>query len=197
MAQTTLKGELEREIDREVEAILARARREGETLLADARLRREKLLSESRARLEQDLAARRRRAFSRAEMEGRNALLRLRRELVDRALAEAHRQAEAMAGERPERYAELLRSLLGAARRLLPPGPLRVRLGDGEGMLPARLQAEGAVEVSIEEGWLGLVAESADGTLRCDCSLETLLARLRSEREAEIEALLFEESNGG
>jgi hypothetical protein len=39
--------------------------------------------------------------------------------------------------------------------------------------------------------------ENAAGTVCCDYSLDVMLQRLRAEREADIEALLFEENHGG
>jgi vacuolar-type H+-ATPase subunit E/Vma4 len=42
----------------------------------------------------------------------------------------------------------------------------------------------------------GLVMENAAGTVCCDYSLDAMLHRLRAEREADIEALLFGENHG-
>lgn len=196
MSESPLREELDREIDREVEEVLARARRQAEALLSDARLQQKQRLEQAGERLRQDLADRRRRALSRAELEGRNRLLQLRRELIDRLMAAARERYLGLARERPERLAELFWSYYLDGRRQLPEGTLRVRIGREGESVRDRLAKEKGVEVVADERLHGLLMENAAGSIRCDYSLDAMLQRLRAEREADIESLLFEENHG-
>jgi vacuolar-type H+-ATPase subunit E/Vma4 len=191
-----LREELDREINREVEEVLARARRQAESLLADARLEQEQRLSQAGERLRQDLADRRRRALSRADLEGRNSLLQLKRELVDQVLAAVRERYLGLARERPERLGEHFWTYYLDGRRLLPEGPVRVRVGREGESVRDRLAREENVEVVNDERLHGLVMENSAGTICCDYSLDAMLQRLRAEREADIEALLFGENHG-
>jgi len=191
-----LREELDREINREVEEVLARARRQAESLQADARLEQEQRLTQAGERLRKELADRRRRALSRAELEGRNSLLQLRRDLVDQVMVAVRERYLILARERPERLAELFWSYYLDGRRQLPEGPLRVWVGREGEAVRDRLSREKNVEVVTDERLHGLVMQNAAGTIRCDYSLDAMLQRLRAEREADIEALLFEENHG-
>jgi V/A-type H+-transporting ATPase subunit E len=193
---TLLREELDREIDREVEEVLARARRKAESLLADARLEQERRLAQAGERLRQELADRRRRALSRADLEGRNSLLQLKRELVDQVLAAVRERYLGLARERPERLGELFWTYYLDGRRLLPEGPVRVRVGREGESVRDRLAGEENVEVAADERLHGLVMENLAGTICCDYSLDAMLQQLRAEREADIEALLFGENHG-
>jgi vacuolar-type H+-ATPase subunit E/Vma4 len=191
-----LREELDREINREVEEVLVRARQQAESLLADAHLEQEHRLAQAGERLRQELVDRRRRALSRAELEGRNSLLQLKRELLDQVLAALRERYLDLARERPERLGELLWTFYLDGRRLLPRGPVRVRVGREGGSVRDRLAKEENAEVVNDERLHGLVMENTAGTIRCDYSLDAMLQRLRAEREADIESLLFGESHG-
>jgi len=191
-----LREELDREIDREVEEVLARARRQAETLLGDARLEQKLRLAQAGERLRQELADRRRRALSRAELEGRNSLLKLKRELVDQVLTAVRERHLSLARDRPERLGELFWTYYLDGLRLLPEGPVRVRVGKEGASVSERVEREENVEVVKEDRMHGLVMENAAGTICCDYSLDAMLHRLRAEREADIEALLFGENHG-
>jgi len=196
MQETSFKDVLLQEIEAEVEQILATARNDAEALLADARRRRAGIESEALRRLEDELAVSRRRAAARAELAGRNALLRLKREATDRVFAEARKELVRMSSEEPDRYLELLAAIFRSCRRLLPPGPLRVRVGLGQEGLCERLGCADEVEMVVDSDLRGMVLETVDGRLHCDGSIEGLLRSLRQEREAEIEGLLFGDING-
>lgn len=191
-----LREELDREIDREVVEVLARARRQAESLLADARLEQAQRLAQAGERLRHELADRRRRALSRADLEGRNSLLQLKRELLDQVLAAMRERYLVLARERPKRLDELFWTYYLDGRRLLPEGPVRVRVGREGESVRDRLAREENVEVVNDERLHGLVMENAAGTVCCDYSLDAMLHRLRAEREADIEALLFGENHG-
>lgn len=187
---------MDREIDREVVEVLARARRQAESLLADARLEQAQRLAQAGERLRHELADRRRRALSRADLEGRNSLLQLKRELLDQVLAAMRERYLVLARERPKRLDELFWTYYLDGRRLLPEGPVRVRVGREGESVRDRLAREENVEVVNDERLHGLVMENAAGTVCCDYSLDAMLHRLRAEREADIEALLFGENHG-
>jgi vacuolar-type H+-ATPase subunit E/Vma4 len=191
MQESAFKDELLAEIEQEVEQVLAAGRRDAEALLADARRRREAMEREALRRLEEELAATRRRSLARAELEGRNALLRLKRAAVDGVFAAASKELARMATAEPERYLDLLEAIFRTCRRLLPAGPVRVRIGSGLQGLCARLGCSGDVEAVADADLQGIVLETADGRLHCDGSIEGLLKSLRQEREAEIEGRLF------
>lgn len=192
MQESSFKAELLDEIDLEVEQILTDARRDADALLADARRRRDAMEREALRRLEDELAVSRRRALARAELEGRYALLRLKREAIDRLFADARKELARMATEEPGRYLDLLEAIFRSCRRLLPPGPVRVRIGPGQEGLCERLDCKNEdIETVADPDLRGMILETADGRLHCDGSIEGLLKSLRQEREAEIEGLLF------
>jgi vacuolar-type H+-ATPase subunit E/Vma4 len=190
-----LKDELLREIDAEIEQTLARAREDAEAIVAEARRRRETAEREGLRRLEDELGVARRRALARAELDGRNALLRMKREETDRAFAAAREKLTRMEADDPDRYVALLERIFRSCRRLLPSGPVRVRIGRGKEALRERLAREEGVEAVSDPDLRGVILESADGHLHCDGSLEGLLGSLRQERAAEIEGILFGEGD--
>lgn len=197
MQEPTFKDELLHEIELEVEQILTDARHDADALLADARRRRETREREALRRLEEELVVSRRRALARAELEGRNALLRLKREAIDRLFADARKELARMATEEPGRYLDLLEAIFRSCRRLLPPGPVRVRIGPGQEGLCERLGCgDEGIETVADPDLRGMILETADGRLHCDGSIEGLLRSLRQEREAEIEGLLFGDDDG-
>jgi len=198
MQESSFKDELFQEIDQEVEQILATARHDADALMGEARRRREAMESEALRRLEEELSVTRRRALARAELEGRNALLRLKREAIDRVFAQARKELARMATEEPGRYLDLLEAIFHTCRRLLPPGPVRVRVGPGQEGLCERLGcADEDIETIADLDLRGMILETADGRLHCDGSIEGLLKSLRQEREAEIEGMLFGDGNEG
>jgi len=190
-----LKDELLREIDEEVEQSLARGRQDAEAIISEARRRRENREKEGLRRLEDELNASRRRAMARSELEGRNALLRLKRKETDRAFDVARERLARMESDDPDRYTALLERIFRSCRRMLPPGPFRARIGRGKETLRERLAGEEGVEVVFDPDLSGVVLESVDGRLHCDGSLEGLLGSLQQERAAEIEAILFGEGD--
>lgn len=190
-----LKDELLREIDAEVEQTLARAREDAEAIITEARRRRETREREGLGRLEDELNVSRRRALARAELDGRNALLRLKREETERAFAAAKEHLARMEADDPDRYLALLESIFRSCRRLLPPGPVRVRIGRGKEALRERLAREEGVEAVSDPDLRGIILESVDGRLHCDGSLEGLLSSLRQEKAAEIEGILCGEGD--
>jgi vacuolar-type H+-ATPase subunit E/Vma4 len=195
MQESSFKDVLLQEIEEEVEQVLTTARSDAEALLADARRRREVMEADALRRLEDELVVTRRRAVARAELAGRNALLRLKREAIDRVFAEARKELARMSTEDPDRYLDLLAAIFRSCRRLLPPGRVRVRVGLGQEGLCERLGCTDEVETVVDPDLHGMVLETEDGRLHCDGSLEGLLRSLRQEREAEIEGLLFGDGN--
>jgi len=191
MQETFLKEALLREIDAEVEQTLSDAWRDAEALVAEARRRSEATERETLRRLDEELELTRRRSLARADLEGRNALLRLKREETDRVFAAVRTELARMEAEDPERYLALLEAIFRTCRRLLPPGPVRLRAGRGKEALCERLGCENGIEAVFDPGLRGMVLETTDGRLHCDGSVESLLKSLRQEREAEIEAILF------
>lgn len=191
MQETFLKEALLREIDAEVEQTLSDARRDAEALVTEARQRSEAAELDTRQRLEEELAVARRRALARADLEGRNALLRLKREETDKVFAAVRKELARMEDEEPERYLALFEAIFRTCRRLLPPGPVRLRAGQGKEALCERLGCENGIEAVYDPDLRGMVLETVDGRLHCDGSVESLLKNLRQEREAEIEAILF------
>ncbi len=195
MQETFLKEALLREIDAEVEKTLSDAWRDAEALVAEARRRSEAAERDTLRRLDEELELTRRRALARADLEGRNDLLRLKREETDRAFVAVRTELARMEAEEPERYLALLEAIFRTCRRLLPPGPVRLRAGRGKEALCDRLGCENGIEAVFDPGLRGMVLETADGRLHCDGSVESLLKSLRQEREAEIEAILFEDAD--
>lgn len=191
-----LKNALSREIDQETETVLDRARQERERILEDARREADRRRRKARELLDRDLRIRRRRALARAQMEGRNALLDRKKREVNEVFEQARRRLLAMEKEEPERFGELLWNYFDLGRAQLPDEPLRVRLGPQSDVMEDRLRHREKVEVLLEDGLHGMILETADGRVRCDCRLETLLARLQEDREAEIEGILFGEEHG-
>jgi vacuolar-type H+-ATPase subunit E/Vma4 len=190
-----LKTALHQEIEREAENILESARGEGERLLEDARFRREKMIREAKIKLEKDLEIRCRRALSKSRLEGRNALLEVKRREVDRVFEEVRRKLLDLPDKDSEGYGKILSALFRAGRETLPEGPLRIRSGKTEAELLGRALKREDVEFVIEDGLAGIILETADGRVRCDDSLDPLLNRIRTEREAEIEKILFEDAD--
>jgi vacuolar-type H+-ATPase subunit E/Vma4 len=188
-----LRDELQREIDQEVEEVLARARRKGESLLAETVRQNEAAARTAAEELAQELAAQRRRALQKAEMAGRNSQLRIRREEIEGTLALVRERLLSIEKEQADRFGELLARLFAEARDLLPPGAVRVRTGSAA--LGERLAGEQGVAVALEPDLHGLVLESGDGRVRCDLSVEALLEALGAEREAELAALLFRDDD--
>jgi vacuolar-type H+-ATPase subunit E/Vma4 len=190
-----LKDELLSEIDEEIEQTLARARQDAEAIITEARRRRESREREGLSRLEDELNVSRRRALARAELDGRNALLRLKREETDRAFASAREDLARMESGDTDRYTILLERIFRSCRRMLPPGPVRARIGRGKEALRDRLAREEGVEAISDPDLRGVILESADGRLHCDGSIEGLLGSLRRDKAAEIEGILFGESD--
>lgn len=181
-----------REIDREVETVLAQGRAKAEELLEDARLRLQERERQSMQGWAREMERRRTRALARAEMDGRNALLRQREEALEDVIECACARLRAMTASEPERFGELLWTLFTGGRELLAEAQFRVVVGEGAGGVVARMKEAGALEVGQETGWHGLRVESVNGSVRCDYSLTVIMERFRTERAAEIEAILFE-----
>jgi len=190
-----LKNALEDEIDRDVERIRESARSEGERLSEGARSRRERLLREAEERFEKEAELHRRRVLAKTRLEGQNALLAVKRREVDGVFEELGGRLATLAEKEPQRYADILVALFEAGRTVLPEGPLRLRAGKAEArLLKPALQAE-EVEIVIEGTLGGIILETPDGRVRCDDTPAALLGRLRAEREAELERILFEEDH--
>jgi V/A-type H+-transporting ATPase subunit E len=188
-----LKDALQQEIDREAKSLREEARRKGEEVLEEARLRRETMKREAAQQLEQEVEIRSRRTLAKTRLEGRNALLQVKKRAIDRAFDEAGQSLTALAAARSDRYRELILALFQRARALLPKGPLRVRAGTAEAELLGPALKGRDIEVILEQGRHGILLETSDGRIRCDDSFQALLDRTRPEREAELEAILFEE----
>jgi vacuolar-type H+-ATPase subunit E/Vma4 len=188
-----LTDELTRDVDREIEEILARAQTEGEAIIAAAQAESERLRAKTAADLDRRLASERSRALAMAKVEGRNRLLETRKREIDAVLEEVRRRLLAMEKEQPERFDELMYGLFAGGRGLLPPGKIRVTAGAGRKNLQKRLAGESeVVEIVEREDLHGIIMESANGRVRCDLSLDALLFRLRADREAELAVFLFE-----
>lgn len=190
-----LKNALQQEIDREVEGIRQAADREAERVLEEARLQRKRMRKDAEEKAEREVEIRRRRTLSKTRLEGRNALLEIKREEIDDVFAEVRRALASLPTEAPQRYAEIVAALFRAGRAVLPEGPLRVRGGEAAAQALSPLLVEEAVDWVVEEELCGIILETPDGRLRCDDTLDALLQRIREEREAELEAMLFEEEH--
>ncbi len=189
--ESTLRDELQKEIEAEVDAIRRRAREQGEALEAEAgRWARERAAEEAR-RLDEECELRTRRTLARIDQEQRNALLRLRHQELDRVFQLAAERLARMQDTDPESYGELMARVFENCRKLLPEEPLLVRLGPGLENLGERLAAREDMTVATERQLFGLLVEVEQGRLHCDGTIPRLLQRLRQEREAELEAVLF------
>ncbi len=163
-----LKNALEDEIERDVERIRESARSEGERLLEEARSRREHLSREAEERFEKEAELRRRRVLAKTRLEGRNALLAVKRREVDGVFEELGRRLATLAEKEPQRYADILVALFEAGRTVLPQGLLRLRAGKTEArLLKPKLKAD-EVEIVIEGTLSGIILETPDGRIRCD-----------------------------
>jgi len=186
-----LREELRREIENEVEAIHRRAEEQGEALVAKAEHWSEQRTEEASRRLEEDCRLRLRRSLARAELEQRNEVLRLKRQAVDQVFQTARERLAEMQKEHAEAYEKRMSAVWESCRQLLPKKGLVVRLGPGLKKLGARLAAEDGVTVETDGQIFGLLVEAEEGRLHCDGSIPRLLERLRREREAELETILF------
>lgn len=195
MDRDAFHRELQRELDEEVGALLSRVRMEGEELLHQARSDSERREREARRRLEEELDLRRRRHLARIDLDTRNALLRLKQEQIEHVFERARSRLDRMKREDSDSYCDLMLRIFRSCRAIFPPGPLHVKLGDNLESLAALLSGEEGVEVSRQVGGAELVLEAPDGRLTCDGSAVTILDRLRREREAEVAALLFGETD--
>jgi len=188
---STLEEELKREIATEVDAILTRARQQGEALETETRRWARERAAEEAGRLDEECRLRTRRTLARIDLEQRNALLRLKQQELDRVFQLAAERLAAMAQADPAAYAELMAGVFENCRALLPEGPLRVRLGPGLEELGGRLAGQEGVTVENDPQISGLLVEVNEGRLHCDGTIPRLLQRLRREREAELETILF------
>jgi vacuolar-type H+-ATPase subunit E/Vma4 len=186
-----LREELRREIEDEVEAIRGRAEKQGEALVTKAERWSEQRTEEASRRLEEDCRLRLRRSLARAELEQRNEILRLKRQEVDQVFQMARERLTEMQKEHADAYEKLMSEVWENCRQLLPGKGLVVRLGPGLEKLGERLSAEDGVTVETDERTFGLLVEAEKGRLHCDGTIPRLLERLRREREAELEAVLF------
>ena len=91
----------------------------------------------------------------------------------------------------PETFAAVMSRVFENCCKLLPVAPLRVRLGPGLELLGERLARRKDVTIVPATELFGLMVEVEGGHLHCDGSLPRLLQRLRQERGAELEAILF------
>jgi len=190
---TELEKELRAEIDREIHTLMRRAEDENGAMLARTREECESRKRMARQRLREELAMRGRRAQSKAELEGRNLLLRAHREEIDRIFEIAAEELRRMETTRPEDFAELLWTVFCSCRSMVPGSTVRVRLGTGTKLIYERLAGEKGVEIESSDAFTGLLVESSDGHIHCDGSLDAILYNLRREKEAELEAALFDE----
>jgi vacuolar-type H+-ATPase subunit E/Vma4 len=189
--ETIFRDELQKEIEMEVDAIRRRAQEQGEALEAEAgRWAREWVAEEAR-RLDEECELRTRRTLARIDQEQRNALLRLRQQEVDRVFQLAAERLVEMQTADPESYGELMAKVFENCLKLLPEEPLLVRLGPGLENLGKRLAASEGVTVAADGQIFGLLVEVEQGRLHCDGTIPRLLQRLRREREAELEVVLF------
>lgn len=191
--ESTLREELEKEIAADVDAIHRRARQQGEALEAEAsRWARERSAEEAR-HLEEECELRTRRTLTRVDLEQRNALLRLKHQELDRIFQLASERLAEMQKSDPESFCELMGKVFENCGRLLPEEPLRVRLGPGLEHLGETLASREDVTVASDPRIFGLVVEVEQGRLHCDGTIPRLLQRLRREREADLEKILFGE----
>jgi vacuolar-type H+-ATPase subunit E/Vma4 len=164
---------------------LAAAREQAERIRAAAQAEAEVI----RAAAEREGEARGRRraaeflAVARAQRQMR--LLQVREALIEAALTRA--RAQLASGAATSAGADTLAELVRDGLRLLPPGPVRVRVGQGDAALlgPSACDALGAgrwtlrVESDAVPGG-GVMLESADGRLCFDNSFD---ARCRRRRD--------------
>lgn len=178
MSATPLTDQLFRDADAEVARRLAAARAEATRLEADGAAtldagRRDALGARARS-LGAELARERSERDRRRHFD----LLAARRRLVDRAIEVAMRRAPGLVGR--DDVAQALRQILRGALAYLPEGDGTVRCHPG--VLPAlqEMDALGSATLVADDVLpFGFVAESRDGRVRIDATLETLVARDR------------------
>ena len=124
-------------------------------------------------------------------MEQRNTLLSLKKEEVDRVFEAVSKRLKHMAKHQPDRFGRLLWTLFEAGRAHLPGGPLRVTVGGADHASIEQIEHQTEVTLAHEQGWMGLIVETADGKVRCDYSFDVLLDQYRAERQWIIEDRLF------
>ena len=193
--ENDLHKELWSEFETEARQIKARARQKGQRFLEDNLHTLREREQQAREDVERDLNLQRSRSLSRAQLEGRNTLLRTKQEAVDKVIEGAREELRKMSSENPERYCELLMTFFSAGRKLLPGESVRVRIGPDAETCKKRLEEQKKTQVDVDPDLSGIVLESPEGRLRCDFTWDHLLQRLRRDREADIAALLFGEDH--
>lgn len=191
--EPTLQDELQQEIATEIAALRRQTEEQGEALLMEARSWAEERTCEAKRRLEEEVTLRSRQALTKAELEERNDLLRLKRHELDHVFQQVGEHLAALREEAGPTYRELMGRIYENCRRLLPEEALRVRLGPGLEGLGHELAGQEAITVETDAQLFGLTLTTANGRLRCDGSVPRLLTQARREREAELEAVLFGE----
>lgn len=195
----TQKNDLHRELwsefETEARQIKARARQKGQRFLEDNLHTLREREQQVREDVERDLKLQRSRSLSRAQLEGRNTLLRTKQEAIDNVMEGVRDGLQTMSSENPDRYCELLMTFFSAGRKLLPGESVRVRIGPDAESCKKRLEEQKKTQVEVDPDLSGMVLESQEGRLRCDFTWDHLLQRLRRDREAEIAALLFGEDH--
>lgn len=188
---STLREELEKEIGAEVDSIRRRAAEQGESLVAEAERWERKRKEEAERHLSEECDLRSRRALARAELEQRNALLRRKREELDKVFQLAMERLADIRQSDTDSYSRLMGKVFENCRNLLPRTSLRVRLGPGLEDLERRLAKQEEVTVESDGELFGILVEADKGRVHCDITIPRLLGRLRREREAELEDVLF------
>lgn len=191
--ESTLKEELEKEIEAEVDAVRRRAMQQGEAMVTEAERWARQRAREEEERLARECELLSRRTLARTDLEQRNSLLRLKRQELDRVFQLAADKISEMQKSNPEEFGKLMTGVYESCRGILPEGPVRVRLGPGLEKLGESLADREGVTIETEGKFFGLVIESEQGRLYCDGTIPRLLQRLRHEREAELEEILFGE----
>ena len=193
--EAALRDELQREIETEVAAVLRQAREQGEAMVSEAERWARELEAEDSRRLEEECALHTRRSLARIDLEQRNALLQLKEQELDRVFQEVNERLATLRDREPEAFNGIMAGVFDHCCRLLPEGPLRVRLGPGLEDLKRQLAGRKEVTLTEDPALIGLVVETENGRLHCDGTLPQLLRRLRRERGAELEAILFGETS--
>lgn len=198
----------------ERDAILASAQREADAIRASYEKRAESLLAEAAESAERQKKAAQERAEASAKTLSRNALLRVRGEMVNAAFLRA---AERLSSLDKEHYLAFLKKLLsdavedfllaeaaakeyGEEEDFAPVEVLSLTMAEKDKALGAPLAA--SVEKRLKQAGKKIVTSPADpalsggfcltaGDVLTDCSISSLVAAKKGELEGEVNRLLF------
>jgi vacuolar-type H+-ATPase subunit E/Vma4 len=181
-------GELEKRMreaaKKEAEEHAAKAGAEAQAIDSQARTDAEEAKARIKMRMERETALRRRQTTGAATLEAMKATGRRRSELVEAAFAEARAAVLALPQERKE---ALMARLLRDAD--LVPGEKLVKV---DPLYRSLLPRDTPHEIAEERlGDFGLIIESADGLVRIDNRLGTIIENAKSRMKPQVSKTLF------